>query len=216
MQGQSPFDFSLGRRVKTQFLRPTITILKKLQQIAWRLELLLVQERFMPVYSVEFCAEFDLVAKAPALNVKQGCIGCSACLHPRVHSGRCMTYPPDMHPPRIHASVLADARKAECSNAVSNGIFGRSILSSYLDIVDAVLVDCMHCVLEGVTKWLLLNSVNSRNNRQRFYLGINTLWNSDPHTSSQDHPIVWPSTSVTGRDLRILCLAIVLFTPSSL
>ena len=34
------------------------------------------------------------------------------------------------------------------------GILGISPLASLLDLVDSIPVDYMHCVLEGVTRWL--------------------------------------------------------------
>ena len=159
-----------GKPNMKKFLQPTIAMLKELEQDG------VVVNTTSGVKTIRaslLCAVFDLVAKAPALNMKQfnGYYGCSACLHPGMYSGRCMTYPPDPYPQRTHTSVLADGQRAESSNTVVNGIFGTSILSGCLDIVDGVPVDYMHCVLEGVTKWLLQTWVNSRNHREPFYLG---------------------------------------------
>ena len=144
------------------------------------------------------CAFFDLVTKAPALRyMKQfnGYYGCSTCTHPGVHSGRCMTYPPIMYPQRTHASLLADAQRAESSKTAVNGVtvLGISILSGSLDIVDDIPVDYMHCVLEGVTKWLLQTWVNSRNHRQPYYMGKNLkqidelILRQCPPNNLQDH-----------------------------
>ena len=123
-----------------QFLHPTIAMLKNLEQDG---VVVRTASGSRTISASLLCAVFDLVAKAPALNMKQfnGYNECSTCLPPGVHSGRCMTYPPDMHHPRTHASILADAQRAESSNTVINGIFGRSILSGCLDIVDDVPVD---------------------------------------------------------------------------
>ena len=77
------------------------------------------------------------------------------------------------YPLRTHASVLTDAKTAESSDTVVNSIFGTSVLSTSLDIVDDVLVNYMHCVLESVMMWLLHNWVKSENHRRPFYLGRN-------------------------------------------
>jgi len=54
---------------------------------------------------------------------------------------------------------------------VVNGIKGKSILSGVVDLVKGIPIDYMHCVLEGVTKWLLDKWVNSSNHRCAYYIG---------------------------------------------
>ena len=43
----------------------------------------------------------------------------------------------------------------EIKYIVVEGIKGRSVLSDILDLVKCVPIDYMHCILEGVTKWLV-------------------------------------------------------------
>ena len=100
------------------------------------------------IRTVLLCAVFHLVAKAPALNMKQfnGYNGCPTCLHPGLYYGHCMTYPPDSYPLQTHASVLRNAQKAESSHSVVKGIYGNSVLSTCLDVVDA---DRLHALCPG-------------------------------------------------------------------
>ena len=162
-----------GKPNMKQLLQPTLAILKELEVDGVVVN---TASGAKTIRARLLCGLFDLVAKAPALNMKQfnSYNGCSTCLHPGVHHGRTMLYPPHVqYPLRTHASVLTDAQRAESSNTVVNGIFGTSVLSASLDVVDDVPVDYMHCVLEGVVKWLLNNWVKSENHRQPFYLGRN-------------------------------------------
>lgn len=65
-------------------------------------------------------------------------------------------YPPSIDvEERTHASFLRDASEAESSGAAVNGITGKSVLATSLDLVKSVPVDYMHCAIEGVGKWLL-------------------------------------------------------------
>ena len=159
-----------GKPKMEQLLRPTFAMLKELERDG-----VMVNTPFgvKTIRAVLLCAVFDHVAKAPALNMKQfnGYNGCPTCLHPGLYSERCMTYPPDSYPLRTHASVLRNAQKAESSHSVVKGIYGNSVLSTCLDVVDGVPIDYMHCILEGVTKWLLHSWLNSRNHREPYYLG---------------------------------------------
>ena len=51
------------------------------------------------------------------------------------------------------------------------GIIGTSPLASVLNLVDAVPVDYMHCVLQGIVKLLLTRWFDSSYHNQPFYLG---------------------------------------------
>ena len=100
---------------------------------------------------------FDLVAKAPALNMHQfnGSNGCPTCLHPGEICGRTRVYLPHTYPLRTHNSIVLAAREAEKQNKVIDGIKGKSALTKVVDLVNGIPIDYMHCVLEGVTKRLL-------------------------------------------------------------
>lgn len=74
---------------------------------------------------------------------------------------------------RTNAAVLRDAQKADETNCIGNGIKGKSVLS--VDLVKGVPVDYMHCVLEGVTKWMLEKWVNSSSHRCACYIGRSIL-----------------------------------------
>ena len=120
---------------------------------------------------------FDLIAKAPILNMKQfnGEHGCSTCTHPGVSLSRgTRVYLPSIEPPplaRTHESIMLAAEEAEASGHTVDGIKGISVLAYSLDLVDGIPVDYMHAVLEGVTRWLLHAWFNSENHREAFYLG---------------------------------------------
>lgn len=48
---------------------------------------------------------------------------------------------------------------------------GKSVLSSHINIVEDVVIDYMHAVLEGVSKSLLCACLDSKHHNYRFYLG---------------------------------------------
>lgn len=101
---------------------------------------------------------FDLIAKAPALNMHQhnGRNGCSVCLHPGESFSRRRVYAAGVnYAGRSHEMFIADATKASTDGTVVNGIKGSSPLTDLVNLCDGVPVDYMHCVLEGVTKRLL-------------------------------------------------------------
>ena len=114
-------------------------------------------------------------AKAAVLCAKQynGEFGCSVCLHPGKRlSNNARVYLPDTtYPNRTHDQVIAEGKKAEECNSCENGIFGLSPFSSSLDLVNSVPVDYMHCVLEGVTRWLTRAWFDSKFHDSPFYIG---------------------------------------------
>ena len=107
---------------------------------------------------------FDLVAKAPILNMNQfnGKNGCPSCLHPGIRIGHTQTYPPGIeYTLRTTDSIKLAAAKTERDKTVVEGIKGRTILASMVDLAAGAPTDYMHCVLEGVVKRLLEHSVSS-------------------------------------------------------
>lgn len=66
--------------------------------------------------------------------------------------------------------MVLDACEADRTGVIVNGIKGKSVLSGIVDLVRGVPIDYMHCVLEGVTKWLLEKWVNSTNHGCGFIL----------------------------------------------
>ena len=102
---------------------------------------------------------FDLLAKAPLLNMKQfnGKYGCSTCTHPgtRLTNNARIYLPTTEANPRTHQTIMAAAKEAEVSGVAVRGIKGVSVLATSLDLVESVPVDYMHAVLEGVVRLLL-------------------------------------------------------------
>ena len=98
---------------------------------------------------------FDLIARAPAMNMKQhnGYNGCPTCLHPGVTQNHTRVYLPGTnYPRRTHNSIVQAGIQTERDGEVVDGIKGRSPLVGVVDLVKGIPVDYMHCVLEGVTK----------------------------------------------------------------
>lgn len=100
---------------------------------------------------------FDFVAKAPILDMHQfnGKYGCPSCLNPGVRTASQYYLPDNHYDLRSNESVIKDAKEAENKGKVINGIKGQSVLSGVVDLVQGIPLDYMHCVLEGVVKWLL-------------------------------------------------------------
>ena len=123
---------------------------------------------FHPLFGI-----FDLVAKAPILNMMQfnGQNGCPTCLHPGVWDSSRYYLPDTTYPARTNDSVIEAANDAETNGKVMHGIKGRSVLTGIIDLVDNVPVDYMHCVLEGVVKWLMERWCGSSNHGCPYYIG---------------------------------------------
>ena len=106
--------------------------------------------RFQSLFGV-----FDLIARAPAMNMKQhnGYNGCPACLHPGTTRNHTHVYLPGRcYPQRTHDSIVQAGIQAERDGEAVDGIKGKSPLERVFDLVKGIPVDYMHCVLEGVTK----------------------------------------------------------------
>lgn len=118
---------------------------------------------------------FDLPAKAAVLNSKQfnGEYGCAVCLHPgkRLPNNARVYLPDTVYSERTHAEVEAAAAKAENTNSSVKGVIGMSPLVSILNLVESFPIDYMHCVLEGVTKWLMKSWFDSKNHSAPHYIG---------------------------------------------
>ena len=127
---------------------------------------------------------FDLIAKAPMLNMVQF-NGCASCLHPGKWTNTRVCPPGTNYPPRTAASIKAAAVSAT-EDVPVEGIKGHSILSSIVDSLLTAPIDYMHCVLEGV-KWLLEKWVNSTNHHTPHYIGrdVETI---DSHLIAQCPP----------------------------
>ena len=108
--------------------------------------------RLQPLFGV-----LDLIAKAPALNMKQfnGANGCPVCLHPGIWERTRLYLPGCDYSLRTNESIVQDARRAERDQEIVNGIKGCSILSGVVNLATGLPTDYMHCVLEGVMKRLL-------------------------------------------------------------
>ena len=135
---------------------------------------------------------FDLIAKAPVLNMKQfnGLNGCPTCLHPSERRAGTGAYLPGTYPLRTHDKLKQAARKAEEKGEAVDDIKGKSALSKLVNLVDGTPIDYMHCVLEGVIKCLLEVWVTST--RCHGYIGkfvnkidTNLLKQRPPHDFSR-------------------------------
>ncbi len=151
-------------------LRPLVSLLNDLQKNGIDLETTHGTRfvHFTPAFGL-----FDLVAKAPVLKMNQfnGVNGCPTCLNPGIRTVS-QYYPPDSSCGlRTNESVMKDAEDAERSKSVVQGIKGKSPLTGVVNLVNDIPVDYMHCVLEGVTKWLLEKWLNSCNHTSPFYIG---------------------------------------------
>lgn len=118
---------------------------------------------------------FDLPAKAAVLCAKQynGEYGCSVCLHPgkRLPNNARVYLPNHVYAERTHAQVVAAGIEAERSNICVQGVFAVSPLASILDMVASFPIDYKHCVLEGVTRWLMNAWFDSKNHAAPYYVG---------------------------------------------
>ena len=79
--------------------------------------------------------------------------------------------PDEQHEPRCSTTIEQHTRQAEEEGRPIFGINGRSVLSSTLDLVQAVPVDHMHAILEGISRRLLSTCLDSKNHSRRYYLG---------------------------------------------
>ncbi len=122
---------------------------------------------------------FDLPARAMATNFVQynGNYSCIYCCDKGEHVAyRQLLLPDEDHEPRTKESITRNAKEAEQSGKPVFGVKCESILSSHLNIVQAVTahVDYMHAVLEGISKRLLSTILDSKNHAYRYYLGTVT------------------------------------------
>lgn len=161
--------------------------------------------KFRPAFGL-----FDLVAKAPLLNMHQfNCVnGCPTCLHPGIWTTS-RYYLPESRTLRTNSSVMKAAEQAVQGGMVVDGIKGKSVLSGVVDLVNDIPIDYMHCILEGVTKWLLQKWFDSSNNGLPFYLrsqaknvDANLLLQRPPHEFSraprslQKHRKYWKASEL--------------------
>ena len=114
-----------------------------------------------------------MVAKAPILNMNQfnGANGCPTCLHPGTWTVSRYYLPGQEYSLRTNQSIVEAAANAESRKVVIDGIKGRSVLHDVIDLVKFVPIDYMHCVLEGVTKWLVKKWFTPTYHSCPFYIG---------------------------------------------
>lgn len=131
-----------------------------------------VRLRLQPLFGV-----FDLVAKAPILNMMQfnGLKGCPVCLHPGTWERTRLYLPGTVYSLRTNEGMMQDGIQAERNKAVVNGIKGQSVLSGIIDLVNGSPIDYMHCVLEGIMKKLLEVWVGPRGKISSHLTAIDTL-----------------------------------------
>lgn len=124
--------------------------------------------KFQPLFGM-----FDLVAKAPVLSMNQfnGANGCPTCLHPGLWNGSRYYSPGTSYPTRTNNSVKIAGEEAVNHKCIVDGIKGKSVLTDVVDLVTGIPIDYMHCVLEGVTKWLVEKWFASFNHGSPYYIG---------------------------------------------
>lgn len=113
---------------------------------------------------------FDLVSKAKVLNMKQfnGVCGCPTCVHPGEHRGSHIYLPDSSYPLRTLAGIEKAIVEDHKCGTIIDGIKDVSPLHNYVHLVDGVPTDYMHCVLEGVTKFLLTSWTSPKHSRKPF------------------------------------------------
>ena len=119
-------------------------------------------------------AVFDLPARAGATNFLQfnGNYSCLYSLDKRVHvMHRQIFLPSEQHTPRNSSGLEQHAQTAEEECKTVMGCKGKSVLSSAIDLIEAIPVDYMHAILEGISRRLLSFCLDSKNHSCRFYLG---------------------------------------------
>jgi len=118
---------------------------------------------------------FDLPAKAAVLCCKQynGEYGCHVCLHPgkRLPNNSRIYLPQCSYPERTHTQITMSARLALQKKKTVLDVNDLSPLASVLDLVASIPIDYMHCMLEGVTRWLMGAWFNSCHHGSPFYIG---------------------------------------------
>ena len=139
--------------------------------------------RLKPLFGV-----LDLIAKAPALNMKQhnGHHGCPVCVHPGTWVRTRVYLPENEYPLRTHESMIQDTVEAERTQQAVNGIKGRSMFSDFLNLANGAPTDYMHCVLEGAVKkllekWVTLSTLGCYIGRQLKEIDIQLLKQCPPH-----------------------------------
>ena len=71
--------------------------------------------------------------------------------------------------------MLQAAEEAERNKVAVDGVKGKSVLSNVLDLVKCIPVDYMHCICEGVTKWLVNRWFTSTHHGCPYYIGRHKL-----------------------------------------
>ena len=74
--------------------------------------------------------------------------GCPCCLHPGEQIGHNQTYPSNIeYHQRTTQNMKRAAAKAEKEHRVVDGVKGRTVLDSIVDLATGAPIDYMHCIL---------------------------------------------------------------------
>lgn len=116
---------------------------------------------------------FDLPAKAAVLSMKlfNAQFSCTTCYHPGIYMSRWRVFPPLTYRNRTHQQIKSLAQRAIRHRRAIKGVKGLSPLEPYVDLVQCIPIDYMHCVLEGTVKRLMTLWFKSKNHRKTYYLG---------------------------------------------
>ena len=158
--------------VKKLLLDP---VMQQIQQLStFGLDIIMQSGETTTVRAKLVVGVFDLPAKAAVLCAKQfnGEFGCSVCLHPGKRlSNNSRVYLPDTYTELTHAGVLSTEWHAGHTKSSVQGIYGTSSLAYITDLVNSIPVDYMHCVLEGVTRWLMNSWFDSKHYVRPYFIG---------------------------------------------
>ena len=99
---------------------------------------------------------------------------------------------------RTHKKIIEQVQRAIVTNKPVKGIKGVSPLAKYVDLVDGMPVDYMHCVLEGIMDKLMNLWFASKNHRKPYYLNRKIKY-IDKWLTSQKPPneFTWSPRSIS-------------------
>ena len=82
---------------------------------------------------------------------------------------------------RQNTEFIEDAIRASLAGSIVNGIKGKTVLNDFIDIPEAVPIDSLHFMNEGIFKCLLSLWLDSKNKDKDFYIGLKLSLRSISH-----------------------------------
>ena len=112
------------------------------------------------------------ISNSIQFNGKYGCLKCMNSGRKKGKKARTYPYKRDVQL-RSHIVYRKQAREAEISGAVFEGIKGENFLSNFCSIPDSILIDSMH--LLGIVKQMLFMMFDSKNSSEAYYIGMKRI-----------------------------------------